>query len=138
MAIQLGGKECMKTLFDFFVKLLILSIVLWVAAFIGLDRTQVDVPSVFLAWLLVVVNTVAGYWLFDYAIDKDSQVFTKTVFGGLAVRMLLMMVVVALVIIKDLAVISDFVYSFFAFYVSYMTLEILGYQNKNKQKKNSA
>lgn len=131
-------KRDMKPLFEFFIKLCILSVVLWGVIFAALNPGSVDYHSIFLAWIMVVTNAVAGYMLFDYAIDKDSSVFTKVVFGGLTVRLLLLMVLVAVVLIRNLAVINDFVFSFFAFYCIYVIVEILGYQKKNKQKKNTA
>ena len=128
----------MKPLFEFFIKLCILSVVLWGVIFAALDTGSVDFHSIFLAWIMVVTNSVTGYLLFDYALDKESMVFTKVVFGGLTLRLLLLMVLVAVVIIRKFAVVNDFVFSFFAFYCIYVIVEIIGYQKKNKQKKNSA
>ena len=106
----------MKPLFEFFIKLCILSVILWGVIFLSLDPGSIDYHSVFLAWIMVVANTVAGYLLFDYALDKESSVFTKFVFGGLTIRLLLMMVLVAVIIIRHLAVVNDFVFSFLGFY----------------------
>ncbi len=128
----------MKPLFEFFIKLCILSVILWAIIFYALDPGATDRYSVFLAWIMVVTNTAVGYLLFEYALDKESTVFTKVVFGGLMVRLLLMMVLIAVVLVRQLAVINDFVFSFFAFYCIYVIVEILGYQKKNKQKKNTA
>ncbi|TLU87405.1 MAG: hypothetical protein FDX21_00765 [Chlorobium sp.] len=128
----------MKPLFEFFIKLCILSVILWGIIFTVLGPGSADLYSVFLAWIMVVSNTAVGYLLFEYALDKESALFTKVVFGGLIVRMLLMMVIIAVVIFRHLAVINDFVFSFFAFYCIYVIVEILGYQKKNKQKKNIA
>jgi hypothetical protein len=128
----------MKPLFEFFIKLCILSIILWGLIFWTLGSGGVDFYSLFLAWIMVVCNTALGYLLFEYAFDKDSALFTKVVFGGLTVRLLLLMVLIAVVIIRNLAVVNDFVFSFFAFYCIYVIVEILGYQKKNKQKKNTA
>ena len=128
----------MKPLFEFFIKLCILSVILWAIIFFALDPGATDRYSVFLAWIMVVINTAVGYLLFEYALDKESAVFTKVVFGGLMVRLLLMMVLIAVILVRQLAVINDFVFSFFAFYCIYVIVEILGYQKKNKQKKNTA
>jgi hypothetical protein len=128
----------MKPLFDFLLKLCILSVILWGVIAYGLAPGSVDLSSVFIAWVMIVTNTLAGYLLFEYAFDRESQVFTRVVFGGLVIRLLVLMVLVALVILRDLAVINDFVLSFFAFYCIYVIVEILGYQRKNKQKKNAA
>jgi hypothetical protein len=128
----------MKPLFDFLLKICILTLVLWVVIFTGLNPGSFNIHSVFLAWIMVVVNAVTGYLLFEYAIDKDSSVFTKVVFGGLTVRMLVLMVLIAFVIVRKVVVVNDFVFSFIAFYCIYVIVEILGYQKKNKQKKNTA
>ncbi|MEI6639285.1 MAG: hypothetical protein FDX02_08260 [Chlorobium sp.] len=128
----------MKPLFEFFIKLFILSVILWGAVYFSFESATTDYYSVFLAWVMVVSNTVIGYLLFEYAIEKSSTDFTKFVFGGLTVRLLLMMGIIALVLVRNLVVVNDFVFSFFAFYCIYVIVEILGYQKKNKQKKNSA
>ena len=128
----------MKPMFEFFIKLCILSIILWAGIFFALGSGSVDLYSLFLAWIMVVTNTAAGYLLFEYGFDKESALFTKVVFGGLTVRLLLLMTIIALVIIGKFAVVNDFVFSFFAFYCIYVIVEILGYQKKNKQKKNTA
>ncbi len=57
---------------------------------------SVDTGSVFVAWIMIFANTVAGYLLFEYAFDRESQVFTIAVFGGLVFRLLLLMGLVAL------------------------------------------
>uniref|UniRef100_Q3ANW7 Uncharacterized protein n=1 Tax=Chlorobium chlorochromatii (strain CaD3) TaxID=340177 RepID=Q3ANW7_CHLCH len=126
----------MKPLFDFLLKLCILSLVLWGAILYALDPSSVDYYSIFIAWVMMFSNTLVGYLLFEYAIDKDSVVFNKIVFGGLALRLLALMVLVAIFIVGKLVAVNDFVFSVFAFYCIYVVVEILGYQKKNKQKKN--
>ncbi|NTV98917.1 MAG: hypothetical protein HGA70_07125 [Chlorobiaceae bacterium] len=128
----------MKPLFDFLVKLCILSVILWAVILFGPVSGNIQIPAVFLAWMLVFVNTVVGYLLFEYAFEKESAVFTKIVFGGVAVRLLILMLAVAVVLLRKMVNIDQFVFSLFAFYCSYVILEILGYQKKNKQKKNAA
>ncbi|MBN1279016.1 MAG: hypothetical protein K9I59_09795 [Chlorobium sp.] len=128
----------MKPLFDFLIKLCILTVILWAVIFWGLAPGSVDLKSVTVAWVMVFLNTLAGYLLFDYAFEKKSATFTKVVFGGLAVRLLLMMVLLAVIIAGSYVSAYDFVLSFFAFYCIYVIVEILGYQKKNKQKKNVA
>ncbi|MGB0131500.1 hypothetical protein [Chlorobium sp.] len=128
----------MKPLFDFLIKLCILSVILWAVIYWGIAPGSIDLHAVFLAWIMVVVNALAGYMLFEYAFDRESIVFTKVVFGGLALRLLLLMALVALIIARDFVAVYDFVLSFFAFYCIYVIVEILGYQKKNKQKKNVA
>lgn len=128
----------MKPLFDFLLKLCILSVILWAVILFGPVSGSIQLPAVFLAWAMVAVNTLAGYLLFEYAFEKDSAVFTKVVFGGLAVRLLILMLAAAVVLVRKVVDIDQFVFSLFAFYCSYVILEILGYQKKNKQKKKAA
>lgn len=139
MAIEpKSAEKSMKPLFDFLIKLCILSVILWAVIYWGIAPGSIDLHAVFLAWIMVVVNALAGYMLFEYAFDRESIVFTKVVFGGLALRLLLLMALVALIIARDFVAVYDFVLSFFAFYCIYVIVEILGYQKKNKQKKNVA
>ncbi|TNJ37688.1 hypothetical protein [Prosthecochloris vibrioformis] len=128
----------MKTLFDFLIKLFILTVILWTVAFWGAANYSLDLWSVFVAWSMMALNTLVGYMLFEYAFDRDQATFTKVVFGGVALRLMVLMVLVAVIIVQSLVTVSDFVMSFFVFYCVYVILEILGYQNKNKQKKQSA
>ncbi|ACD91510.1 conserved hypothetical protein [Chlorobium limicola DSM 245] len=139
MAIEpKSAEKSMKPLFDFLIKLCILSVILWAVIYWGIAPGSIDLQAVFVAWVMVVANTLAGYLLFEYAIDRESSVFTTVVFGGLALRLLLLMALVALILIRNFVAVYDFVLSFFAFYCIYVIVEILGYQKKNKQKKNVA
>lgn len=128
----------MKPLFDFLLKIFILSVILWGAVFWGAAEYGVDLRSVFVAWLLIAANTLVGYLLFEYAFDKPQAVYTKIVLGGVTLRLLVLMVLVAVVIVQRLVAVNDFVLSLFAFYCIYVIIEILGYQKKNKQKKKVA
>ncbi len=128
----------MKPLFDFVLKILILSVILWGVIFWSASEYDIDLGSIFVAWILITANSLVGYLLFEYAFDKPQAVFTKVVFGGLALRLLVLMVLIAVIILQDFVVINDFVFSFFAFYCIYVIIEILGYQKKNKQKKRVA
>ena len=128
----------MKPLFDFVLKILILSVILWGVIFWSASEYDIDLGSIFVAWILITANSLVGYLLFEYAFDKPQAVFTKVVFGGLALRLLVLMVLIAVIILQNFVVINDFVFSFFAFYCIYVIIEILGYQKKNKQKKRVA
>ncbi len=128
----------MKTLFDFLIKFLILSVVLWGVVFWGVSEYGKDLLSVFVAWILIAANSLVGYLLFEYAFEKSQTDYTKIVFGGLVVRLFVLMAIVAIIILQEPVVINDFVLSFFAFYCVYVIVEILGYQKKNKQKKRVA
>ncbi|NTV02299.1 MAG: hypothetical protein HGB04_05870 [Chlorobiaceae bacterium] len=128
----------MKPLFDFLVKLFILSVILWGVIYWGYTKYPVDLPSVFTAWVMVTVNALVGYLLFEYAFDKESRVFTLVVFGGVAMRLLLIMALVLVINLLHLVRPIDFAVSFISFYCIYLVVEILGYQKKNQLKKNAA
>ncbi len=128
----------MKPLFDFLLKLCILSVILWGVTIWGSGQYTVDLGAVFVAWVMVAANTLIGYLLFEYAFEKEQAVFTKVVFGGLVLRLLVLMILVAVIIVQHVVTVSDFILSFFAFYCIYVIVEILGYQNRNKQKKKAA
>ena len=87
----------MKALFDFLLKLFILSVILWGVVYWGASNYQIDMGSVFVAWLMVVLNSLTGYLLFEYGFDKESKVFTLVVFGGVALRLLIVMALVLVI-----------------------------------------
>ncbi len=125
----------MKPLFDFLVKLIILSVILWGVVYWGAASYPVDMGSVFVAWLMVILNSLVGYLLFEYAFEKESQVFTLVVFGGVALRLLVVMALVLVINLLGWVKPIDFVVSFITFYCMYLVIEILAYQKKNQQKK---
>ncbi len=128
----------MKPVFDFLLKLFILSVVLWGVIYWGYSRFPIDLPSVFTAWAMVALNALIGYLLFEYAFDKESRIFTLVVFGGVTLRLLTIMAVVLIVNLLGMVKSIDFVVSFISFYCIYLIVEILGYQKKNQLKKNAA
>lgn len=128
----------MKALFDFLVKLFILSVILWGVVYWGASNYQIDIASVFVAWLMVIINSLTGYLLFEYGFDKESKVFTVVVFGGVALRLLVVMALVLIINLLGMVKSIDFVVSFISFYCIYLVLEILAYQKKNQLKKNAA
>ena len=128
----------MKALFDFLVKLFILSVILWGVVYWGASNYQIDIGSVFVAWLMVILNSLTGYLLFEYGFDKESKVFTVVVFGGVALRLLVVMALVLIINLLGMVKSIDFVVSFISFYCIYLVVEILAYQKKNQLKKNAA
>ncbi|HWQ27301.1 MAG TPA: hypothetical protein VN367_11065 [Chlorobaculum sp.] len=115
-----------------------MSLVLWGVIYWGYNRFPIDLASVFTAWLMVALNTLVGYLFFEYAFDKESRIFTLVVFGGVALRLLVIMAVVLVINLLHMVKSIDFVVSFISFYCIYLVVEILGYQKKNQLKKNAA
>jgi hypothetical protein len=128
----------MKPLFDFLVKLIILSVILWGVVYWGASGYRIDLVSVFVAWLMVFLNSLIGYLLFEYAFEKESKIFTLVVFGGVGLRLLVVMALVLIINLLGMVKSIDFVVSFISFYCIYLVVEILAYQKKNSMKKNAA
>jgi hypothetical protein len=128
----------MKPLFDFLLKLFILTVILWGVIYWGHTKYPVDLPTVFTAWVMVALNALIGYLLFEYAFDRESRIFTLIVFGGLTLRLLVIMALVLVINLLHMVKPIDFVVSFISFYCIYLVVEILGYQKKNQLKKNAA
>jgi len=128
----------MKPLFDFLLKLFILTVILWGVIYWGHTKYPVDLPTVFTAWVMVALNALIGYLLFEYSFDSESRIFTLIVFGGLTLRLLVIMALVLVINLLHMVKPIDFVVSFISFYCIYLVVEILGYQKKNQLKKNAA
>lgn len=125
----------MKPLFDFLIKLFTLSVILWGVVYWGAASYPVDMGSVFVAWLMVILNSLVGYLLFEYAFEKESKVFTLVVFGGVVLRLLVVMALVLVINLLGVVNPIDFVVSFITFYCMFLVIEILGYQKRNQPKK---
>ncbi|NTV45822.1 MAG: hypothetical protein HGB11_04725 [Chlorobiales bacterium] len=116
--------------------MLIFSLTLWVAIYyvIGFS-SPTTTAAIFWAWLIMALNTLAGYLIFDRSYGKAIGKFNVHVMGGLAIRLLISLLVVAVIIIKDWLPFKPFVFSLFAFYTVYVILEIMGYLKKNQFEK---
>lgn len=128
----------MKPLFDFLIKLFILSVILWGFIYWGASKYSFDMGSVFIAWIMIALNSLIGYLLFEYAFEKESKVFTLVVFGGVALRLLVIMALVLVINLLGMVESIDFVVSFISFYCIYLVVEVLAYQKRNQMKKNAA
>ncbi|MEI8032406.1 MAG: hypothetical protein WCH05_03570 [Chlorobiaceae bacterium] len=117
-----------------------MTVILWagILLFSGIQVGGENFRPVLFAWIMVATNTLAGYLIFEYAFDKAPRIFTLSVFGGLTARLLVLMALVFVIIYRDPKGSNVFVISLFAFYCIYLIVEVLGYQKKNKQKKNTA
>ncbi len=91
--------------------------------------TQIVIASMVGA-ALSTINVLLGYLTIEYAYDRSSATFLKAVLGGMGVRMLLMLGVMALLItIVQMHAVALTV-SLLFFYVVFMVLEILFVQRK--------
>ena len=88
------------------------------------------VQAVLLGALLSTVNVLLGYAAIEYAYDKSYSTFLKAVFGGMGVRLLLllggMVVLIRVFAVNAIAL----TISLFGFYAVFLVLEILFIQRK--------
>jgi hypothetical protein len=114
----------------------IFSLTLWTAIYflIGFESTEL-VKTIFYAWLIMAVNTLVGYIVFEKAYGSDNSTFNVYVLGGLSVRLIFIMILVGFIVIMKWLMVKEFLLSMFVFYVVYVVLEILGYQKKNQFEK---
>ncbi len=122
----------MKPIFDFFLKTCIFASLFWlIFSLTGLAK-EVDVASVFYAWLLSVLNASAGYLLYECAYHRGNRAFYKIIFGGHAARAVCVLVSIAALILTKSIERETFALSFAALYFMHLILEILAYQKKHQ------
>lgn len=116
--------------------MLIFSLTLWVAIYFVIGfSSPTTTEAIFYSWLIMALNSLAGYVIFDRSYHKEIKEFNVHVLGGMAVRMLASLLVVAMIILYDWLPLKPFVFSLFAFYIAFVILEILGYLKKNQFEK---
>jgi len=95
-----------------------------------LDKTSFY--SIIIAAAIVSFNFLAGFLTIRYGINKPTQIFLLSVFGGMAVRLVLMLVMV-LFCLKFLELNpNSFIFSILFFYIFLLTVEII-YLNLRKR-----
>lgn len=116
--------------------MLIFSLTLWTAIYFGIGFESVKLTqAIFYAWLIMAANSLVGYLMFEKAYGEESKTFNLYVLGGLGLRLMIIMMIVAFILVNDLLLTREFLLSMFVFYVAYVVLEILGYQKKNQFEK---
>ncbi len=88
------------------------------------------VTGALLGAALSTVNVLLGYLAVEYSFEKSYTVFLRTVFGGMGLRLLLMLgAMVALIVLGNVHAMALTV-SLLGFYVIYLVLEIVFLQRK--------
>ncbi len=84
--------------------------------------------------LLSTLNIAIGYAAIEYAFNKSMTTFTKFVFGGMGIRLLVILGVMTFLIAVARLQAAALTVSLFYFYVVFLVLEILFIQKKTLTK----
>lgn len=117
------SKNDIKTLFKF----LLLTLSVFVVIFVGLYFFSgfYLVKSLILGYITSIVNIIIGYFSIRWAFTKKARTFYMTLYGGMALRFLLFIVVMyILYLTMEKIFLVVFIVSFILFYVLMQIFEI--------------
>ena len=86
--------------------------------------------GVILGATLSTVNVLLGYLAIEFSFDKSYTVFVRTVLGGMGIRLILMLGLLALLVSAFQVHAVALTFSLLGFYVVYLLLEVLFIQRK--------
>ncbi len=84
------------------------------------------------ALVLTTVNVLVGYWLIVRAVDQSMNDFMKKVFGGMVIRMFVLMALIAFLLLATKIHQNSFIISLFISYICKSVIEII-FINKRSQ-----
>lgn len=103
---------------------LILTLILGLLAAYPLYDWLADVRSAFIAgWVIGMVNTVLGMLVIALTLDGDNAIFMASFFGGMAVRVFLILLTFAFLLSEGFDAMT-LTFSMMGFYFSYVVIEI--------------
>ncbi len=80
--------------------------------------------SIVIGWLIVFVNIVIGLIAFNLSKDKENKSFLKIYFGGMIIRLLLLLMII-FITLKFIGINPiSFLFSLFIFYVINQIIEL--------------
>ena len=79
--------------------------------------------AVYAAAIMALANVILGYFILAYGIDKSTSQFMISVFGGMGVRMFLILAALAILLVNGFNA-GVLALSFMGFYVIFMVVEI--------------
>jgi len=89
--------------------------------------------SAFLGLVITSLNVISGYYFISKYFDRSTNVFMKVIFGSMAVRLILLMLVIIAVILFIKIDQFSFIISLFISYICKSVIEIY-FINKKSQK----
>jgi hypothetical protein len=117
---------------SFFKNVLIASLIILLAAAypVKVYLSQVQIISIICGYLISLLNAFLGYKLNVMGINKPVKSFMVLVFGGMGLRILIL--VILLLVLLRIAGLDEvsLVGSAFFFYIVFMTLEVLYFHKK--------
>ncbi len=112
--------------------LLIFNLISFILSFLIISDHQIEV-SIFWGWLVVFVSIGIGVLSFELAKEKENKSFLKIYFGGMIIRLILLLFLI-FVILKYIGINPlSFLFSLFIFYVINQIIE-LRYISKSLRK----
>ncbi|MGB9664243.1 MAG: ATP synthase subunit I [Ignavibacteria bacterium] len=112
--------------------LLIFNLIPFILSFLIISDHQIEV-SIFWGWLVVFVSIGIGVLSFELAKEKENKSFLKIYFGGMIIRLILLLFLI-FVILKYIGINPlSFLFSLFIFYVINQIIE-LRYISKSLRK----
>ena len=86
--------------------------------------------GVVLGALLCTINVLLGFAAIEYSLERSYSVFLRTVLGGMGVRLVLMLAMLAVVVMYVPVQTTALMLSVFGFYLVFLILEVLFIQRK--------
>jgi hypothetical protein len=90
--------------------------------------------SLFYGVLLPTINYILGITSFKFGLEKRDKIFLVTVFGGLIIRLFLMLLMIILVLEFLFVTLNSFIFTTFIFYFYYLIAEIFYLSQKKTVK----
>lgn len=88
--------------------------------------------SLFYGVLLPTINYALGITSFKFGLEKRDKIFLVSVFGGLIIRLFLMLLMIILVIEFLFVTLNSFIFTTFIFYFYYLIAEIFYLSQKKR------
>ena len=112
---------------SFLRELLITSAVIWLIALypVYLYVSSSQLYSSFAGFALSLLNALSGYMINNFALKQSVRKFMLTIFGGMCIRLLILLAVLGLIIRFTTLDSVYLISSLFLFYIVFISIEIL-------------
>ncbi len=110
------------------IKIFIIPPVLFLLILIFLQHkgliTPINFNSVLYGFIISTVNILLGIWTITYGLEKSEKIFLITVFGGLLLRLLIVLTLILLTLKFLFVSLNSFIFTTFIFYFYYLIVEV--------------